>query len=187
MATELETKFLEVDVQGLERTLESFGAPVVFDGSVSTTLYDWPSPFSFFRRTGRVLRLRQKGASYFITFKGKKRLVNGLQECLEYDPQISYMVYRGLQLFFTLVGMESFHILKRRKSYALDNVLVEFDTHEDARILPYLEIEGPSAEKIQHAASKLGLKWEERKDWTQRKLYEYYGVANSYWYSKTKS
>ena len=166
---EKEVKILDVDPLKVARKLGSLGAKKVFQGELITVYYDFPG--NALRKSGKVFRIKKKGAIAEICIKikkpGKKLKVMEEYETAVGDFETAEKIFTALNLKKTK------EIRKKRTSYVLSGVHFEID--EIPGIPPFLEIEAGSWGDIRSFAAKLGLGHREMKAWSVVEVMSYYG------------
>lgn len=171
---EFEIKFLEVDVPELEKKLLEIGAKKVFDFLYRRRVFD----FSDMRLANdhSWVRLRDEGEKITLTYK--KRLgvgKNKLKDESMREIEIIVSDFEKTAELLRSVGMiEKFYEENKRIKYVLDDV--EFCIDEWPLIPSYLEIEGKNWEKVEKAASKLGLNLEDHIKCSTMQIYRHYGI-----------
>lgn len=152
---EIEARFIEVDELALKHKLSTLGAEDFGE--------DFLEEIIFYDQAGRwqhdekkFVRIRRTNKGTFVTFKhNQEDSATGTQE-LEFQAAADQE--HKIEKFLEAVGLVSYRVQqKKRHSYKLDNVLVEFDTWP---VIPtYVELEGESEEALKSVAAKLGLDW----------------------------
>jgi len=166
---EIEVKILEVDKEKVIKKLKDLGALKIFDGEITTSYFDFAD--GRLAKEGKVLRLREKGGT--IKFTLKERFSKEQAKIMEeYEVGLDELdsmrnILNGLEL------KEIQKSVKNRLSYVLGDVHFEIDTIPD--IPTFLEIEGPSLEKIKEFVEKLGYSMDDTKPWSVWDVMEYYG------------
>lgn len=149
---EIEAKFLEIDAEKVKARLRELGAEDLGEDHIRERIfYDkamtWPKQekFARIRETARGIRLTYKHDTE-ATLTGTMELEFGIS-----DADMA-------QKFLEAVGLVTFRVQeKRRHTLRLDGVTFDIDTWP--KVPTYLEIEGPSEEKVESAAKALGLDW----------------------------
>jgi len=154
--TELEVKFYQPGLAGLEVLLQGLGAQLVQPRTHEVNLR-FDTADGELTKSLRVLRLRQDSAAR-VTYKGPGIVVGGVKMRQELEFTVSD--FDTAQKLFEALG---YHVAmmyeKYRATYAFEGVLVTLDE------MPYgnfIEIEGPHSALIRAAADRLGLNWETR-------------------------
>ncbi|MBI4160081.1 class IV adenylate cyclase [Candidatus Wolfebacteria bacterium] len=154
--TELEVKFPEIDVDAFREKLRLIGAQLASrERLMKRKLFDFPD-----RRLDaehKWVRLRDEGDTITLAFKSwHGNTIDGTEE-------ISFTVggfEEGEQFLLALGLTEKSYRESKRESWECDGAQVEIDTWP--WIPSFVEIEGPSEEKIKNAADVLGLTWDKR-------------------------
>jgi len=155
MQTEIEAKWLNIDVATLRRKLESVGATLVQPERLMTRLiYDYAD--MRLEKTGGWVRVRNEGDKITLSYKQlSDRTVLGTKEVSvivdDFDATCSLLEAIGMR-------SNSFQETKR-ESWKLGGVEVELDTWP--WIPSFIEIEAPSEKELQSTAEKLGLAYSE--------------------------
>jgi len=155
MQTEIEAKWLNIDVATLRRKLESVGATLVQPERLMTRLiYDYAD--MRLEKTGGWVRVRNEGDKITLSYKQlSDRTVLGTKE-------VSVVVddFNATCHLLEAIGMKSNSFQEtKRESWKLGGVEVELDTWP--WIPSFIEIEAPSEKELQSTAEKLGLAYSE--------------------------
>lgn len=169
---EIEVKILEVNLEEVERKLISLGAKKVFEGEIKTEFFDFED-FSI-KKSNSILRLRKYGEKSFLCLKSSlsKKDVKEMEE-----TEVEVGDFEKTEKILFSIGLKIYDkIIKKRKSYALDDMRFELERHlyEYSFIPDFIEIESDNKNKIFDAISKLGFKKEDVKPWTIFDVIEYY-------------
>lgn len=169
---EVEVKILNVSHKNLEPKLLKLGAKKLFDKEFDVIYFD--NPKGDLKRLNETLRLRKEGDVSILTYK--KRIPNeSVKIADETEIEVSdFKITRDLIL--KLGFQESGKQKKRRISYKLNNIKLEFDIfHEPYEFVPeFLEIESDNIEDIYKYANLLGFTKEDCKPWNVKELIRYY-------------
>lgn len=175
---EIESKFLEVDVQAIRKKLLQLGAQKTFDGIINSTNFD----FSDLRlkKAGKLIRLRTRGDIVELTYKHSlpspiaKESEEWEIQCNNYDAIVHILQAVGLEDRKNFLSEDSpENRRKHRESYSVGKTHFELDTFDG--IPTFLEIEAESIEAINEWAEKLALSPEEGKPWTGKDVLRHYG------------
>lgn len=165
---EIEVKILEVDKEEVIKKLKELGAKKVFDGKIKTSYFD--SDDEWLKRDGKVLRLREKGRELKLTIK--KGISKEEAKIME-EFEVGLDEFEPIKNILNGLGLKEIQkIVKHRASYVLGDMHFEFDTHTG--IPTFLEIEGPSLEKVKDYVEILGYSMEDTKPWSVWDVLEYY-------------
>lgn len=169
---EIEVKLLEVNEKQISEKLLAFGAEKIFDGVMDVIYYDYPD--EYFRARGKRIRLRKKGDKAEMTYKEKiSRGVTKIEE--EHEIKINdFETARQILLGMEMVEIRRYQ--KDRRSYKLGDMYFEFDFLWEG-VPVFMEIEGPTEEKVMEWVEKLGFKREDAKNWSGSEVLEHYGIA----------
>jgi len=151
MHTEIEVKFLDIDVAELRQRLKQHGAQLV---QPERTLRRRNFDFSQTRHDAWV-RVRDEANKITITYKKTQdTTVHGTHEInLEVDN------FEAACEFMNAIGLkEKSEKETRRESWLLDEVQIEIDTWP--WIPSFVELEGNSVDDLRHVAQKLDFSWE---------------------------
>lgn len=154
MATEIEAKFLDVDIETVRAKLKAVGARVEHPMRLMRRhMLDFPDKrFQTIPGSGR-LRIRDEGDKLTITFKKR---AEGARYPHEYETTIGS--YDDMRELLLALGLHSYSYQEsKRETWQLDDVEVVID--QWPWLNSYIEIEGPSEGSIKKAATKLGFAW----------------------------
>lgn len=173
---EIEVRFVEVDEQALKQKLTALGAEDLGEAFLEEIIfYDQAGKWQYDEK--KFVRIRRTNKGMFVTFKhNQEDSATGTQE-LEFQAAADQE--HKIEKFLEAIGLIAYRVQqKKRHSYKLDNVLVEFDTWP---VIPtYVELEGESEEALKSVAAKLGLNWSKVVFETARFLIEkYYDIPVS--------
>lgn len=151
MNTEIEAKFIDVDIDDVRARLEQAGARCIVPmRDMIRTLYE-PTRL---KERNAFIRVRHEGEKTTLTYKQfTERSLTGAKEIevavSDYDATVAILDQLGLQPITT---QES-----RRETWQLGDVEVVID--EWPWLKPYIEIEAQSEDAVRAAANKLGFEW----------------------------
>ena len=157
MNSELEAKFKieEDDVKTLINRLKKLKAGHRYDRLEINTFFDRKK---LHRNKNELLRLREaksgKNTEYIVTFKRKKKRDG---DGLKYQDEFEYTVSCGEKFSQVLENMgyeKVFLFEKKRRSYLLDNCLVEID--EIPQLGFFCEVEGANSKAIEQVLARIG-------------------------------
>ncbi len=172
MNKEIETRFLEIDKADLIRRLRELEAEDRGEILLKETIfYD---PGRTWAETGRLVRLRQHGDREIrMTYKHRKAdTIDGT-----YEAEFAITDAEEAHRFLEGIGLEAVRWQEKyRHTFVQDGVLVDIDTWP--QVPSYVELEGPSEDKIKTVATLLGLEWAEAVfEGPRRVLKKRYGIA----------
>lgn len=157
MQTEIEAKFLDVDIDDMRKKLEAVGASLVLPmRDMRRALIEEPHH----KAERSFLRIRDEGDKITLTFKRKsardgENTVTSTREIEttvgDFDTTVELLAEAGWNY---TTYQES-----RRETWQLDGVEIVID--EWPWINPYIEIEGESVELVKNVAKHLGFEWED--------------------------
>lgn len=151
MKTEIEAKWLDIDIDEMRKKLKEIGAELVMAERVMRrTMYDFPD--KALEKKNGWSRVRDEGNAITMSYKQLDEYsVSGMKEvCLTIDS------YDNACLFYESLGM----VIKsrqenRRESWKLGDVEIEIDTWPWIPTL--VEIEAQDEDELYRVAEKLGL------------------------------
>jgi adenylate cyclase, class 2 len=153
---EIEVKFYVRQLETFRGRLEDSGGSLV-EPRVHEINLRFDTPDRALTKALRVLRLRQDRQAH-LTFKGPGVDEEGVRKRQELEVVVSS--FDTSQALLQALGYEvSFIYEKHRTTYQYQELVIVLDE------LPYgkfIEIEGPSGEKIREFALHLGLEWQAR-------------------------
>ncbi len=158
MPTEIEAKFLNVDIDDIRAKLKAAGAELEHPMRLMRRdQFDHADGRYKQARYSERLRIRDEGDKLTMTYKSKSA-------DSKYTGEIETTIgsYDTAKQLLTAIGLHSFSYQEsKRETWRLDDVEVVID--EWPWLKPYIEIEGPSEPSIQSAAVKLGFDWADSK------------------------
>ena len=135
-----------------------------FQGNPNTTYFRGPKKCT--------LRVRDFGHYTLITLK---KVLSEKRAKVAQEIEVKTKNYkRTVKLFENLGYRRMYEIVKRRVSYSLGKFRFEFDTYKG--IPTFMEIEGPSYDKIVKMAAKLGIPKKDLKPLSRSQLFKRYGI-----------
>ncbi|MBP9779539.1 class IV adenylate cyclase [Candidatus Gracilibacteria bacterium] len=169
MQTEFEIKILEIDILSIKKRLENLGAISKGSALQQRYVYDFNPAISEKR-----IRLRNNGKKTTLCIKHMTddTKIDGMKE-LETDVGDFHTMREILK---ELGYIERAYQENRRTSYSYNSCDIEID--ERPMIPPYLEIEGPSEEKVKETLKILGLENSLTTSETTSNVYKRYGIEN---------
>jgi adenylate cyclase class 2 len=163
---EVEAKFLVRDLTALAERLRGLGAVQTGERVFEANLR-FDTPARELSAAGRVLRLRQDREAR-LTYKGPSQ--TGAEVTDRQEIEFGVSDFSAARRLLKALGYEvSAMYEKYRTTYQLRDLEVVLDE------LPYgnfIEIEGPGARAIHHAAIELGLRWAARSAESYLALFE---------------
>lgn len=173
MSKEFETHILNIDKAALASKLEALGAKKIKDVLQKRITFDYPDRHLDADRA--FIRVRDNGEGRVeLAFKRHKRSgENGVADCEEIEFAVSDMELA--RQFFLAIGLEMKQLIEtKRLEYSLEDLT--FDIDEWPMIPPFLEIEGPSQERVMEGARLLGYSDEETYQGHAGDIYELKGI-----------
>jgi adenylate cyclase class 2 len=154
MPSEIEAKFLNVDIEAVRSKLKSAGGVLEHPMRLMRRdQFDHADQRYGKGHYAERLRIRDEGDKLTMTYKKTSPDSNYANEI-----ETTIGSYENTKQLLTAVGLHSFSYQEsKRETWHLDDVEVVID--EWPWLNPYIEIEGPSEVSIQAAAAKLGFDW----------------------------
>lgn len=154
MQTEIEVKFLDVDLDDIRKRLENLGATL-------------EQPMRFLRRSlveephhkekTAFVRIRDQGDKVTMTYKQRddERALHGTKEI---EVEVSDF-QKTVDLLEAAGWAPSTYQESRRETWQLGDAEIVLD--EWPWIKPYIEVEAPSEGQVKKAAEALGFEWKD--------------------------
>ena len=169
---ELETRIIDIDVDGIREKLKSLGAEKVKEEYQTNNIYDFEDNrllnakgYARIRITDD--RMSNKEVVYMTT---KKMLSQEKFKVMEENETIVEDKIAADKIFLSLGLSLKQSIKKYRESYKLKDSLVEIDINDKSFCpFPYLEIETTSEEKLEEILDLIGYT---KEDTTSKTIYE---------------
>ena len=148
---EIEVKIKVEDFEEIEETLKGFKWDLVSEWIFEDNLvFDYDN--LLLKKSGKLLRLRQEGEKFILTFKSKVREKDGLFKERE-EIEVIVDDFKRMRIILESIGMKLFfRYQKYRKTYSLSSCHICLDK---TPIGNFIEIEG-SKEFIETYAKRLG-------------------------------
>ncbi len=174
---EIEIKFLEVDIPVLEEKLRELGAEKVGEFFYKRTHFDYPD--LRLDKNGSWIRLRSDGVTTTLTYKSIENFISHeevTKDCVILEKEIDVSNFEMTRDIFLSIGfIEKGYQENKRIRYVLNDVEIDIDSWP--KIPPYVEIEGPTIEKVNHVANLLGFSLDESVRYSAGKIYQrHYGI-----------
>jgi adenylate cyclase class 2 len=153
MKTEIEAKFLNINHDAMRETLKSVGAvckqPMRMMRRVTFGTPEMNSKNAF-------MRIRDEGYRVTMTYKQFDEMsLTGAKEI-----EVTVSNYEDALTLVKAAGIETKSVQEaRREVWHLDDIEIMLD--EWPWLNPYMEIEAETEKKVKHAASLLGLNWDD--------------------------
>ena len=151
---EIETKVLEIDVNDIQRKLESIGAEKISDTILTV---DWLRPLGV--KNGKdewYLRVRSYNKEKVeVTWKAKSEHIGVARK----HKEINFIIqdHDKMVNLFCEIGLEKYaHQEKKRISWKFKNTQFDIDIYP--KMSPFLEIESDTVESINTFIERLNLK-----------------------------
>lgn len=172
MQTEIEAKWLDIDIEEMRRKLNDLGAQLIQSERVMKRCpYDFPD--KRLEKVGGWVRVRNEGDKTTLSYKQlSDRTLHGTKETTvivdDFETTCKLLEAIGL-------ASKSYQETKR-ESWELGDVEIELDTWP--WIPSFIEIEAPSEEKLKEVAGKLGFEMSNAMHGSVEPVYQvYYDVA----------
>lgn len=153
MQTEVEVKFLDINLAEIRAKLRQIGAKLITPERLMRRV-NFESPV--LSSKSAWVRVRDEGSHITVTYKQTiDQTVTGTREVnLEVDS------YQAAVDFLNAIGLEEKSEQEtKRESWELGDVQIELDTWP--WLNPFIELEGPSVAALKQTAGKLGFIWDE--------------------------
>ncbi len=173
---EIEVKFLDINVEEIEKKLTELGAIKVFDKNYRRKVFDYPD--LRLNTDNSWIRIRDEGDK--ITLSYKKRLATGAHDGSSNDGgmeeiELEVSDFNKMALFFEKIGLAlKFYEENRRIRYELNGT--HFDIDFWPQLNPYLEIEAESWEELDKAIKLLELNPDDKKIFSTYQVYQMQGI-----------
>ncbi len=151
MATELEVKFLNIDVKSVRQKLDELGATFIFSTLFRITIFHGLSG-----EDREYIRVRDEGQKRTLTHK---RTYQGSIAATEHEISINSSYEDTLALLDAIGLTWKRAEEKHRIHYELEGVSIDIDTWPN--VPPYIEIEAGSEQLVQSSAERLGFHFEQ--------------------------
>ncbi|MES2213586.1 MAG: class IV adenylate cyclase [Patescibacteria group bacterium] len=173
MKTEIEAKFLDIQIDGLRSQLKELGAMMVYpEGLTRQKVFDFPD-FSLDKQSS-WLRLREENGEVTLTLKKwTKEGIEGMKEtAFKADS------FENAEQLLLAIGLKvKSSQMKKRELWKLGNTEFMIDTWP--WIPTFIEIEGQSEEEVKVIAGKLGYDWKEAMFGGVARIYaKYFAIEN---------
>ncbi|HUD11275.1 MAG TPA: class IV adenylate cyclase [Candidatus Saccharimonadia bacterium] len=155
MKTEIEVKFLDINIDSLRNQLTSLGARLVTpERLMRRRNLDFPDLRLAKEYSGWV-RVRDEGGKVTMSYKQTNDYsVRGTEEI-----NLDVNNFDAASEFLTTIGLKQKSYQEtKRESWELEGVQVEIDTWP--WIPPFVELEGSSESDLKRVATKLELNWD---------------------------
>jgi len=173
---EFEGVFLAINKKELEEKLEVLGAEKIGDFLFHSTSFDFEGlPLD---SDHSWVRLRDDGDVVMLAFKKRLGVTDEIgNDSGMIEHEITVSDFDTTVAILKSIGMiEKFSQEQKRTSWKLDDVTFDFDTRP--MLDTYLEIESTNDEKVDGAATKLGLNVEDKKILSATQIYSLAGIRD---------
>ena len=154
METEIEAKFLDIDVAAIREKLTGMGAVRIYPERIMRRrTFDYPD--RRLEQIGGWIRVRDEGEGK-ITLSYKRTIDRTLHGTKEISLDVSD--FETMCNLFLAIGLESKSYQEtKREKWEMDDVEITIDTWP--WIPTFVELESLSEEKLKAAARKIGFDW----------------------------
>ena len=151
--TEIEVRFIEIDKEKLLQRLHEIGAKDLGEDLLHETIFY--NEKEHWRDIGKFVRMRQTKKGIYVTYKERADLHTVQVKELEFQSN----KWQTTKLFLQALGIEAVREQeKKRHTFQLDDVIIDIDTWPT--VPTYVELEGPSENRLREVAGSLELDWE---------------------------
>ncbi len=153
METEIEAKFLEINVNLVRKKIKSLNAKLIHPERLMVRkVFDYPD--ERLEKVGGWIRVRNECDKITMSYKQlNNRTLHGTKEITltvdDFDKAYAFLLLIGLK-------QKAYQETKREK-WVLDNCEITIDTWP--WIPTFVEIEGPNEESVKDVVKKSGLDW----------------------------
>jgi adenylate cyclase, class 2 len=168
--TEIEVKILEINRAEIERKLLDLGAKKVREEIMEAVIYFASGKWG----KGDGIRIRKEKGKVMLTIK---RALKGKDAKFMDEEEIEVEEFDKMRHMMVLLGFkEAVYYKKRRITYDLADLEIVIDKYLDDldHIPEYIEIEGPTTEKVYAMVEKLGYKKSDCNYFGFSQLFDYY-------------
>jgi adenylate cyclase class 2 len=173
---EIEVKFLDIDVDEIQKKLKAIGAEKVGDYFYRRRTFDYPD--LRLMKQGAWLRLRDEGDRVTLALKQRLGMVSfdgKTNDTGMYETEVIVSDFDKTAELLNLLGFkEKFYQENKRIRWRKGST--EFDIDIWPRIKPYLEIEAQSWADIDTATLALGFDPKDRKIFSTQQVYRLNGI-----------
>lgn len=150
---EIEVRFLDIDKNALVKKLRSLKARDLGDDFLSELIF-YDKAGKWQDKEKKFVRIRKTKAGVFVAFKhNQEDTATGTTEI-----EVRVSDFEKTKTLLEAVGLIAFREQeKKRRTFRLDDVMVDIDTWPS--VPTYVELEGPSEKSLKVAARKLDLDW----------------------------
>ncbi len=166
MATEIELRILNINVEEIKQKLELLGAEKVGEAQQRRYVYDFTP-----KKENSWVRLRTNGKKTTLTIKEiNNDTIDGTEEL-----EVEVSDFDETNSILAKLGYSPRNYQENNRiSYKLDGVDIEIDSWP---LIPtYLEVEGSSIEEVEAIVKKLGFTMEQTTAINTIKIYKQYGI-----------
>lgn len=168
MHKEIETRFLDINKEGLIKKLISLSAVDNGENKLEEIIF-YDKDLNWLNEN-KLVKLRKSKDVVKLIYKNNKEQTTDSAKEIEFE--ISNM--EAGRDFLEAVGLKQYRIIEKyRHTFILDNVTIDIDTWP--KIPVYVELEGDSIDSLKGIAERLGLNWENRFDMDPRFVFKKYG------------
>lgn len=173
---EIEVKFLDINVDEIEKKLVQIGAVKVGEYHYRRRIFDYPD--LRLDKANAWLRLRDEGEKITLSFKqriGTKAHDGSANDEGMKEIEITVSDFEKTGVLIESLGfIEKYYQENKRTRWKKGDV--EFDIDSWPKLPPYLEIEAPDMEQISHTIHELGLNPADQKIFSTNQIYHMHGI-----------
>jgi len=172
---EIEVKVLEIDSEAMQELFLEIGAEKEFDQIFEATFYDLPD--GSIKAKGELLRLRIEGEQAVLTHK--KPLSSEKAKVMK-ETETAVKDGEAMKSILAILGYHPIkHTLKRRIQYRWQDCHIVIDDYqaELSAIPPFLEIEGPSLQRVTDCLQVLKIDPDSALPWNTFDLVRHYRLV----------
>ena len=168
MQEEIETRFLDINKDGLVKKLVSLSAIDKGEEKLEEIIF-YAADGSWVGKN-KLVRLRKTQDEIKLTYK--ENVGQTVDSTREIELEVSDL--DKCSKFFEKIGLKVIRQNEKyRHTFELGDATIDIDTWP--KIPVYAEIEGPSVESLKNVCKELGLDWEKRFDGDGREVFIHYG------------
>ena len=172
---EIEVKFSISAVEDILPQIHAMGAVCEQQTRLERN-FRWDDEAGTLTKTHQVLRLRDNGGEFVLTYKAERPNDRGLAEREEIETPVNN--FDNMKLILERLGYSTVFIYEKYRSIYRLNDTDLFVDHTP--IGDFIEIEGPDGDAIRRSAELLGLPWEDRISRGYRDLFRQWKKETGY-------
>lgn len=165
MATELEVKFLNINVKDLRQTLDEYGATLIFNTLFRITIFHGLSG-----EDREYIRVRDEGNRITLVHK---RTYQGSMAATEHEIEVSS--YEDTVALLDAIGLTRKRTEEKlRIHYTLEGVSIDIDTWPG--VPTYVEIEADTEQALRSTYERLGFNFNQAFFGDAHDVFRHYGI-----------